>query len=445
MSSLISHMITYVEHWWYPPIELTNLTGTQFMDLNDDCLWDILKMVNLMDLCSLMELSKIDNNIRLEAIAGEIFSRKYKFCHLNEDAETYDDAQRLLTNFGPLISGIFVSFKRTFNKARGDDRIIFNSIIENCGATLESLTVCDYTFDANEATPVFPNLQKLDIIDCFLNDNATNIFEHCQSLVELSVRYDSWYTASMDLLFEHTFPELELFSGGHNTENFKNFIARHRKLKAINLRWNCDPVPVLPIIADHCKGVKKLTMRSGGENNSVEYEIAMINFSRLINLEEVMIVGRARIRSLKIYSLIQQINQLMSLKKLCFEGLNLCPKTIPALSKLKTLEILEMDIFDGYVDLNPLAELGGLRELTIITRGDTNIDLIHIISCLTDLEKLKIYLQRQKATIDKTMQARIADILSKCARPTFEIKCDNGHFRFTRVLQSTNYRCISVN
>lgn len=369
-----------------------------------------------MDLCSLME-SKIDNNIRLKTVAGEIFRRYYYKPWKFSTVEPYDKTLRLLSNFGPSLSHI------SYTQPRDNDPRIIESIIQNCSETLESLFAYRCTFDAYETKIMFPSLQKLELYD--FHYNASNVFAHCTSLVELVLL--SW-NSSVEHLFLHTYPELEHFRGGRNSETFKNFITRHRKLKSIKLEWHCDPVLVLPVIADHCSHLKKLEMRFKDDNNFVEYETAVRSISRLIHLEDVTINFSRNGWSMVDTFVMEQLRQLPLLKKFCLTCDSLNPNTIPKLLQLRTLEELDISVFYAYIDFTPLVELSGLKKLTLA--GKTcYTDIVHMVSRLPDLEELNVYQKRVK--IDKRMVAKIVDVLSRCARPTLQIKCGERCFRFT--------------
>ncbi|XP_037040422.1 uncharacterized protein LOC119077341 [Bradysia coprophila] len=166
------------------PIELTNATGTEFMDLNDDCLREVLARLRPIGLCSLRELSETNRNVRLEAITNEIFTRKFK--RLRNDVETSEDnLERVLAKFG---SSILHFLTDGFDD---DDTVSirkFRSIIERCSGcsgTLKTLRLRNYKFGENDIKAMkslFGNLEGLDIFRCHFEGDAMDLFASCQSL-----------------------------------------------------------------------------------------------------------------------------------------------------------------------------------------------------------------------------------------------------------------------
>lgn len=80
------------------PIQFNNATDTQFLDLNNDCLYKIFPFegLTLMDLCSVTESS-----ILLKEIADQVFTRKHKCTEISK--KHINDFGRILLNFGQLI------------------------------------------------------------------------------------------------------------------------------------------------------------------------------------------------------------------------------------------------------------------------------------------------------------------------------------------------------
>lgn len=79
----------------------TTISATELLDLNDDCLYEILDYLNVTDLCSVAQVC-----VRWKQLAESNFSRKYSevnFSALFHRRIAYKKAKDILLNFGSLI------------------------------------------------------------------------------------------------------------------------------------------------------------------------------------------------------------------------------------------------------------------------------------------------------------------------------------------------------
>ncbi|XP_037049811.1 uncharacterized protein LOC119084081 [Bradysia coprophila] len=409
------------------PLESTNLTGTMLMDLNDDCLREILARAAPMTLCSLLELSENCKNNRLKAITIETFARKYKTCQLNQCAPTVDKAHRLLANFGPLISNLVTAEYYAADKTMSH---AVKSIGQFCSGTVTSLCLVSYTFDKTDAKALkvlFNNLEKLALYFCHFERDAMDLLAHCESLVEIDLSDDGFMghhdKTVYEALFQHTFPNLEVFTGDTTSYKLKNFISRHKKLKTLSLSLQ-DHSDLLPTIADNCSELKILVICTGRfdsypvqQGNSHYYPIRYkMPVTRIASLKHLEFLQIAYVQNP--LECIQQLHHLESLKELIFESKCGSSRFMSALSQLKTLEMLHFFCSDKCVDFTPLAKMDRLKDLLISSSHGkiANLNLVYMVSRLTNLEKFHIYMFPDFEIDDKT-NAELVDARSKMIGP----------------------------
>lgn len=398
-------------YWWFErrtsakvhvPIESTNVTGTQFSDLNNNCLKNIISRLTITDLCSLRELSEMSNNIRLKKITDKIFAQKYNACDLNEDVNGVHEAERVIINFGPLITHISLSLDNIFYVVHQE---LIEDIVKYCGGTLKSLQIYFGRIDVKE--PSFPNLERLEIFDCRFRIGTTNLFANCSSLVELNIHNHN-YLGSNEHILQQTFPKLEIFKGTCKSEIFENFVSRHKQLKFINWRGSFETARILQAITEHCSGLEKFIITMIADGSAMEYEDAVRSLVKLKHLEDVTI--RARNVSNGVEMMIRQLGHLM-LKKLRLECKS--PVTLSDVSDLKLLEDLSI-LMDNEcnINFNPLAELHRLKLLELSSPGLVDFDLVDMVGQLPDLKQLQLnfqthYYKTYRDVVPRIINARL--------------------------------------
>lgn len=170
-------------------LAVTAGSATNLLDLNDDCLYEILslKFISIDDLCSVARTS-----VRLKEMANQIFVAKYKTCDLriNLFSEYNPPAERILFTFGALISELFIG-------EEGDvlmDRYcayLLDLVTKCCSVgVLESLHLyeCYIPEELTERLkPFFSKLLKLRLHCFHTYGKGKELFNECKSLVELKI------------------------------------------------------------------------------------------------------------------------------------------------------------------------------------------------------------------------------------------------------------------
>lgn len=220
MFSLRALVKTYVMFQAYDdnklPTESTNINGTNFLHLNEDCLLEIfaVKSLSLMDLCSLA-----DTCTRFQQIVQRVFprglsieiqltgyrvgaSRKY----LPIENRPPQDVRNIFKNYASFLSEVSIasSLIRTSRSSEHPLRFVLNLVTEYCGDDLASLKIKYLNIPADlsvELKPIFKRLQILELTLVSIEGDRT-LFADLNSLIELRV---SWVDNSSAIL-ENIFP-----------------------------------------------------------------------------------------------------------------------------------------------------------------------------------------------------------------------------------------------
>lgn len=141
-----------------------------FMNINDDCILEILERLPLTDLCNMAEVS-----VRLKQLTEFVFRLKYrklniKLLALNDERIEMKQARSLFTNFGHLIQSLHISRKLfmfdlpTHNPFNGQIRLL-RLIRKYCLESLDTLTLGHFWMNSEmitEAMPIFKRVQTLN-------------------------------------------------------------------------------------------------------------------------------------------------------------------------------------------------------------------------------------------------------------------------------------------
>lgn len=400
------------------PIELTNTTGTYLLDLNDDCLYAIfsLKLVNIMDLCSVAESS-----VRLNQVANRIIAASHKCCNFNEiSLKTIYEMRRFLINFGSSIEEFTLGPSYDFeNKSEGMSVRLLDLVIRYCSKTLQSLELYDYEITeylTAKLRPMFNKLKKLHIEAGTFYGLGKRLFANCANLVELKVVNVENCTDEMGMIFENHFPKLERFKYKHYYDdyddyNLEMFVSRHKLLKTFSMEgFNDDCTSLLPVIADNCMTLEKLQIRGNHRCNAnqSEYEKALMSLLTLDKLHSL----KMNCAEVNVTKFIKKLPKLTSLQLLELCHAKVDTEFIPALTQLKNLNVLRLTCCEDLKNLNQLADLEKLMELSIALRSPTdelNFDLVQMVKRLNNLKKLTLAIAKFK--IDKRMYLKLVGVV----------------------------------
>lgn len=397
------------------------------MDLPDDCLFEILKRLSVVD--DWIELTQTCS--RFKEIAIETFARSQKICHLNRLGMAMKDtatACRVLDIFGASIVELFIAITDRLD----DGAKIIDSIIENC-TSLKSLSIASYTIpdsqrEINQMALLFERLEILKLADLTIEDvdtleygtaiitpkeNLLDLFANCNSLIDLTI--NNCCDDLNQCVSESYFPKLEHFRYIHYRQvcYIEGFVLRHRKLKSFTLNTECDKnSDFLKIVTTNCKQLENLSF--GTSTYGQFYVTVLESMGRLEHLTNLTV-------ALSDQHLTKLVKSLQStpLKVLDLQSGYGCSQILPAISTMNTLRVLKLNRIYGLHNYNSLENMKQLVELYIHHRSESSIefgssvefDPVKVIDRLVNLKKFKFH--ANGFHIDGHLYSRLVNVVQR--------------------------------
>lgn len=400
-------------------------SATTILDLNDDCMQETFKYLNLLDLCSVAD---VNTRFRQNAQAYFAYSKYKDFSILDPEYNSYavDWSQlrqllmsltsKVLRNFGPFIRSIVAS-SLVYQRQRPPHEV-FDMIDCYCSEALVQLHLEDYNL-LNERLarerPLFRHIQRLKLLDCVKND----LFLSQLALWSPNLREIELVGKSYEMIeivrLNQTFPNLVAISMAwcKVTQNaLDEFLECNPQLKKIDVKHNKPSYNIFRSIAKYVPEIEEIRFanRRGGNEIVSEYFGQM---RKLNSLELNISYNRTFIPSA--FSEI-------STSKIPLEHLNLIEENVYGdnrvdgkklcdnISKLETLKTLRMDVIWKRSSNNILhmcTQLMGLTELHlfyVFIGAELDITrkfLMELIRILENLEVLGIHVRRHGALKSK--------------------------------------------
>lgn len=213
----------------------------QMLDLNDDCLYEILKFLNCIDLSSTDQTCQ-----RMRQISKNVFRKQHTSINLTDttladysnvgtDALTLLQIRNLFVSFGPQIQKLKIgsmSFKAG-NRSR-----VLDLMIRHC-TSLKHLCLTGFFFKENFyriRNVFFSNLEELSLSLCELNDSIRRIFLQCDQLRKLTIQSDSKLTGScLNVRFSRLESISLVMNSDIQTRHLYTFFEMNRQLKYVKL------------------------------------------------------------------------------------------------------------------------------------------------------------------------------------------------------------------
>lgn len=387
--------------------------NTSLLDLNDDCLLEILSM-NCLDLSDLLLVAHTCR--RLKEIAGRVFRREHKTCDISSLCEgDVESAQLIMKMFGSEITDLEIG---------GCLEILLPSVAEYC-STLKSLYLYNLVILENcwAAEFRFKNLQKLRIKCCSFEGASKQIFADCGSLVELEIT-----GRCSEFILGYAFPKLQRFERRHDFDGdlIESFISRHRNLKSLKIDAYVSPYE-LQLIA---KGLETLAcwIPIG----------ATLDLSNISHLRELHIhCGGQNVTQTAL-----ELDKLKLLESLTLQTAGIDQELIRTLSQLKKLQVMELLWCTELDNLNRIDDLDQLTTLKIVSwQEHVDSDIVLLVQRMSKLNYLRIQVPQFEMNMEKYL--KIVDVVRR--RPnrsklTFELRssyyedfnCDMLRQCFTR-------------
>lgn len=355
---------------------LEKISLTKFLDLNDDCINEVFRHLNVIQLCSVTQVCK-----RLQELAQSYFKRKYSefdFSSLFQDRlVSNQEASDILRNFGPIIKTVTLP-RQAFHNHQVIGRVeevLLKDVVEYCGKTLLILKLKSFylTSPAVETLNLFSGSLKKLYLDgnAFAEDCVLHLitFSKLKSLTLIDAS-DSY--ALMD-----TFPALESLRLYKvfipNQSILQHFIARHKQLKKLIINSSRGvSSEIIRYVSKYVRNIRTFEFYNNSiipSESNEEIQKNILHLSEFKNLQEF----RWKSKSFSIGNVLSKmVSNKIAIKVLQIaDGLN-DDQTIEAITQMKDLENLKFYRMDG------------LNQEHLITYAKK----------LTQLKKLSIYLQQ---------------------------------------------------
>lgn len=402
-------------------IELTNLTGTHLLDLNDDCLYELLTYVAKRSVIDLSQAAETCG--RLKSIATNVFAslnKKTPGGLLGELANGSLPHMRLvLRNFGPFIEDI--RLRKDAGKANGMAMEQINLLRLHCNASLKTLALENFMITKNIAVvlkTVFGNLKKLvfDQSKFTAGAKSTNLFENCQSLVTLKyATSDELNRNTFEHVFQHTFANLESLSLKEGMEaididtDLAPFLRHHPNLKKLSLKsFEADYYTIFPTIADNLLQLEKLYIQANAHGDDEEFIEHLNKLSTLEHLKKLKLSCEKK----PINTFLRDLKSVESLEHLRLSRTKADAEFFVNLSKFKNIRILHLTDVDHQSSITPLGELKEITELLLKGRLQlSNEELIALLKKLAKLKKLTFIATGFE--LDDSTYRKLVDVIGK--------------------------------
>lgn len=379
------------------------------MNLNDDCLLEVFKYLNLQDLCSVADVcGRFRQNARLQ-FAHSAFTHlgfRNDFLQLTEkdNKRSMQITSRLLWNFGAYTKSIY--------NVNGDgdcDSVCrskyhirnFELISLHCSESLVELDLFKYNVTDAIAIimrPVFARLETLTLRQCRFSDSFLNVLP-------------IWAPELRDLRFLHINKQIRFYGLREtyrkltkltfvnvdyvNNEDFDGFLMLTPRLKQIEM-LSCRNIDdeILQSIVVHVPQIEAVRFSNCRASNVSRVQC----FNQLFNLRSLELNRSTLLKESAIYfiSIANEIDAaqipIRHLKLSNFDCFDRNGEFVDAISKLRNLETLKIVgvVGLGAQDICKICKsLNELRKIELVGNGH-KMDAYDLVDLIWYSEKLKL-------------------------------------------------------
>lgn len=255
---------------------------TDLLNLNDDCIIEILECLSMLDLCSIA-----DTSCRLREIAKRVFRRNEKDWDIIGDFRRGEvkQAERVFVNFGSMMARLTFCYSKW--------KEFLDYVTKYCGKALKSVDfyMCFIPDDlTTKLRPIFKNLQELSLKKCHFAGDKT-LFGDCESLVKLIIHQHD----PVKLIYKNTFPKLEILrfvpcdesdddsfddeSDDEEDWTFDPFLLRHKNLKELSI-LECNITP--SVIVDNFKRLEHFEFTIPADTT---FDLSNFNHLKMLSID----------------------------------------------------------------------------------------------------------------------------------------------------------------
>lgn len=388
-----------------------------FLDLNDDCLFEILNKLTVADLnaisCTCLRLQNLANQtFKTKHTSINLSNRKIDgYSNLGVEPLTFSHVQHLTSSFGSEIQKLNVE---RISFAKRNRSKIFELIIREC-ISLKSLRINGFHMDPDFSKfgkTFFRQLHELSLTSCKFDDSSCRIFAHCTQLRKLTIInalgvHGRGLTVNFPYLESLTLIWLPYFEFKHLKALLFSF-CKVKTFKSLELE-DCDQKLPDEILSTICKirSLESLTIKIVV---SKKFNDHLNNLLKLKHLRELEI----NCDGANITNFIEKLAAQNKIERLHLTNALLNEHLINEIKKCKQLKSLKFNSMPG-IDSYFIEDLGKelplLKEFCIanckswapLTRG-----IINFVDYAKNLEFL--HLMESNVEIDDTFLQRLANI-----------------------------------
>lgn len=235
-------MLVLADHEKYGQTDVQqdiSMAESTLVDLNDDCLLEIFRMLSPDDLLSIN-----DTCSRFRTLTVPAVTLKYGDTTINLNTWYIDEHSKfnilqirhILRKFGSLIAGV-ECFRSEANN--NEIRQILNLILANCNGALRTLNLSHFHIDADiidRLPPICDNLESLRLDRCTLHRPNSPSLPKWTKMLNLDISFENLEND----LFDAFHPQLQrLVLGGaiKNLNQVDRFLRRQYNLKKISISF----------------------------------------------------------------------------------------------------------------------------------------------------------------------------------------------------------------
>lgn len=339
-----------------PKLRSDTKAAASLMQLNDDCLLEILNYLDNEGLCQLNDVCT-----RMRSIAQQTFRKRYKEKVFK--LWKYDEwavyqvlcqstFRRVLCKFGHLITSLF-GFKWSFSQEH-------NRAINKYCTNLTDLKLLNSNIDCCDVSKVlFERLKRLDVRSCEFNGNASMLFTNCPKLEWLNISW-SFHTN----IIATKFPNLQELKftplSRQRFEGFQQFLSQNPQLQRLTTRITED-TRYLPAIGELATNLEQLEITCYHSLQISDYlPISQLTKLKKLHVYEPTLSGTNTVAPL----MSAFLKENMALEHLHIDLYKIDSDAIKTITKFKALKILELFKIDRLADNLVVSLANGLPLLT---------------------------------------------------------------------------------
>lgn len=385
---------------------------TEFLFMNNDCIYKIFEWLELKDLCAISETCK-----QLQALSSDYFQLKHydklsngmRIMVINGKIELHPK-ERYVKSFSRCFDTVIINADLRWSRNIDVTKLTLPRFIrDNCSQYLSTiqfhLMVLHQSF-GDSIMKILENVETVVFWTCDLEGTYHHILKHCRNLKYLTI--DSNYGNKIDELLLETYPQLEHFQCRYYgrllmTNNLKVFLKHHPNLKRLTWCFHArireatfsdKTLDCIDAIVENGKNLEELFLSFDGTYNLTAISEKLKELCNRKQFKRLELDFRFTSPGYEVSKMIiEQGHQLATLNSLyglhLFDFSEYLSNILPGLTTLKDLRILQLDCVASVKGM-AIISLGGLASLEEL-HIHTLENVIFAQQFICQVEKLKIF------------------------------------------------------